>query len=424
MKVAKLLLFILVMIERSETMNSLVSEAIQQIVREYFLKNSVNFYVLYDSNEVEDLDKTIKLISEEKSFDLIQLNQTINVKKSAIAILNSLENLIKFEDQIKYLTNIFDILIYCKEMTKEQIFLPPYKDQYRTYMIKDDNGIGLYGAMLFTQQQCRNRQLVEINRFSATTRKWRTNKFFTNIIEDFFGCELVFGLNFGGPYAVAEDRKSFKVEGYLIDMIKAMSSNLNFTIGYSLLNESEFKKEEWDMGVGLYIKAVSNPSDEDILISPAILSSALVVVVPPGPSYTPLEKFLLPFDDATWIWILITFGVACIVVILVRMSKSQSIYEWIIGLDIRDPFLNIFGTLMGIGMMSLPRTNIARFLLMNFILFCLIMRTAYQGKYFEFLTSNPTKKPIMTFEELTQSNLTIYADCDCYQYSLREAGIL
>ena len=390
MKVAKLLLFIWVMIERSETMNSLVSEAIQQIVKEYFVKNSVNFYVLYDSNEVEDLDKTIKLISEEKSFDLFQLNQNINVKKTAIVMLNSLESLKKFEEQAEYIGNTNHVLIYCKELTKNGIYFPLHDNQFRTYLIKENDEIVLYSAEMFTAQQCRNRQLVEINRFSETTQKWTTNKFFCNMIEDFYGCELMFGLGSGGYYKVDKDRKSFKVEGYFIEMIKAMSSNLNFTIGYNLFDEEEFKKDEFDIEVDLFIKAASDPDNEGIISSPVVLSSALVVVVPPGASYTPLEKFLLPFDDVTWIMILITFGVACIVVILVRLSNSQSIYEWIIGSDVRDPFLNIFGTLMGIGMMSLPRTIIARVLLMNLILFCLIMRTAYQGKYFEFLTSNPT----------------------------------
>ena len=68
---------------------------------------------------------------------------------------------------------------------------------------------------------------------------------------------------------------------------------------------------------------------------------------------------------------------------------------------------------MGIGMKTLPRANVARFLLMNLILFCLVMKTGYQGKYFELLTTNPTKKPIQIIEEMVEKNFTIYGDCLC-----------
>ena len=219
----------------------------------------------------------------------------------------------------------------------------------------------------------------------------------------------MFGLEEGGPYTVARDRKSFEVEGYFIEMAKILSTKLNFKIKYNLWNEKEFNIHRDDYLLSL-LMLIHVHRVRDVLKYPVVVTSGFIFVVPPGMPYTPLEKFLLPFDDLTWILILLWFGVAFTVVILIRLTKSSSINEWIVGSNVRHPALNVFGVLMGSCMKVLPKTNVARFMLMNLILFCLIMRTAYQGKYFEFLTSNPTKKPMTTFEDIAASNFSIYHD--------------
>lgn len=56
--------------------------------------------------------------------------------------------------------------------------------------------------------------------------------------------------------------------------------------------------------------------------------------------------------------------------------------------------------------MKLPGRNFARFILMVFILFSLVMRTAYQGKQFEFLQKEMKKKNVQTIDELMLRNYT------------------
>ena len=220
-------------------------------------------------------------------------------------------------------------------------------------------------------------------------------------ITDFFKCTIIVLIRSG--YTVASDRKSYKLEGATNEIMKMLSSNLNFEIEYNLFDEEEFKQVYYDLRIDLFITY-------HVLDCAPVTSSSFVVVVPPGEPYTSYDKLLLPFDDLTWILLLIFFGIGFTVVILVRLSKSLSTNEWVIGSNVRNPALNIFATLMGISLKVLPKTNVARFLLMNWILFCLIFRTAYQGKYFEFMTSNPTKKPIKTFEELADKKIPIYSD--------------
>jgi hypothetical protein len=58
--------------------------------------------------------------------------------------------------------------------------------------------------------------------------------------------------------------------------------------------------------------------------------------------------------------------------------------------------------------MRLPSSNFGRMILMVFIIFCLIIRTAYQGVLFEMITTDMRKDSPNTMEELLESNYSIY----------------
>ena len=403
------MLFILVMIERSETISRLVSQAIQEIVKEYFVKNAVYLDVLVDYKNVKGLDETLRLLSEVMSINFHSYeSEKFYPHKNMIVLLNSLVALLSFEryNELIKMTSSHNVLIYCKGMTTADVesHFPKSAqsgNNFRSYLIEENNQIVLYGLMWFTPQMCGVQQLKKINRYSIVSQKWTTDVFFTSTITDFFGCTLTVQLKSG--YTVAPDRKSYKLEGVITEITKILSSDLNFRIEYNLADEEEFKKDRYHVYVDLYMII-------ERLDCAHVISSGFVVVVPPGEPYTSYEKLLLPFDDLTWILLLIFFGIGFAVVILIRLSKSPSLNEWVIGTYVRNPAFNIFSTLMGIGFKVLPKTNVARMLLMNWILFCLIFRTAYQGKYFEFLTTNPTKKPIKTFEELADKKFTIYSE--------------
>lgn len=59
-------------------------------------------------------------------------------------------------------------------------------------------------------------------------------------------------------------------------------------------------------------------------------------------------------------------------------------------------------------MIILPGRNFARYLLTLFILFCLVIRTAYQGKQFEFLQKEMRPADVATIEEMIERNFTFH----------------
>jgi hypothetical protein len=63
---------------------------------------------------------------------------------------------------------------------------------------------------------------------------------------------------------------------------------------------------------------------------------------------------------------------------------------------------------LGGGMMTLPNRNFARFILVMYIWFALIIRTGYQGVQFDMMLKEMRPKDIETIDELIANNYTIY----------------
>jgi hypothetical protein len=107
-------------------------------------------------------------------------------------------------------------------------------------------------------------------------------------------------------------------------------------------------------------------------------NSIIFMISPPEP-YSNYEKMILPFDDLTWYYLL---GVFCsaFVGIFILNQTPKFFRDLVYGKNVNMPSFNVIGTFFGIGQTKLPDNNFGRIILMAFILFCLIFRTAYQGK--------------------------------------------
>jgi len=62
----------------------------------------------------------------------------------------------------------------------------------------------------------------------------------------------------------------------------------------------------------------------------------------------------------------------------------------------------------GISEERLPKENFSRIIFTTFIFWCLVMRTAYQGKLFEFTTTAIKKPELKTLEDLQIRNYILY----------------
>ncbi|CRL04605.1 CLUMA_CG017673, isoform A [Clunio marinus] len=141
--------------------------------------------------------------------------------------------------------------------------------------------------------------------------------------------------------------------------------------------------------------------------SESYLTTARTFVIPSGRAFSALEKLLIPYNFFVWIAFLLCLGIAVIVIITAeqRQSKLRSL---IIGNEIKTPFMELLIVIFGSSSHVLPSKNFSRYLLMMFLLFCLVMRTIYQSGLFKFMQSDKRKQGASTINELMEQEYDFY----------------
>jgi len=81
---------------------------------------------------------------------------------------------------------------------------------------------------------------------------------------------------------------------------------------------------------------------------------------------------------------------------------------------------NIFRIFFGIGQVNVSKANFLRILLITYTFWCLVIRTAYQGKLFEFVTTAVRHPKIDTLQELRIKNFTVYLNDYYYTNPMTE----
>lgn len=183
------------------------------------------------------------------------------------------------------------------------------------------------------------------------------------------------------------------------DMISALAGSLNFSInftyigsvGYILPNGSaggppeSVLKNESDIVLGDWWLMLNRLKIFDATDS--YMSEKLVFVVKYGEELSSFEKLLYPLKITAWVSIL-SFLILVTIIIIVIKKQAILIQNFVFGVNVNSPYLNLVTGLLGQNLSRLPKRNFARFLLMNFLLFALVLRTVYQGKMFEIMKSN------------------------------------
>lgn len=130
------------------------------------------------------------------------------------------------------------------------------------------------------------------------------------------------------------------------------------------------------------------------------------MAVPPGEGYDSYEKLILPFDAATWFWLMFTFGFVFATIFIVRLNKT--VEHFVIGRFVSTPVLNVVRVFFGVSQIQTPGRNFARYVLMTIILFSLVIRTGYQGVMFELLQKEVRKPTVASIEEMIEQNFTFH----------------
>jgi hypothetical protein len=306
----------------------------------------------------------------------------------------------------------------------EEIFELFWKLQtFNVNVIHDskNNSVLVKTFMPFKIDNCYDTKSIQINEFKDGKFMNGNENFFPGKMRNLHNCSVRVALSTNSPPSVIltfHSNGSFESKGRDINVIETLSKTLNFATifqpieqGYLLENGSSsgIFKAILENKVAILIPGfwLKESRAKVFEFSTTFYIDEISFVIPQPQEFSSIEKLIYPFSLDSWITILFCFG-SGLIVIFFFSKTSLEIKSFVFGTGVRNPYMNILIGIVGNVQHVLPRRNFARFLLMNFLILALVLRTVYQGSYFELMKSNRKHKEIKTVAEIIEAKFDIY----------------
>ncbi|KAG5668781.1 hypothetical protein PVAND_016707 [Polypedilum vanderplanki] len=432
-----------------------LAKVMVDVIHEFYIVNNIKFdFIIYGkaTNHIKDvINEVTKDLANEIPINIKQIDIKIwnhILYQSAIVFTKSKKNLRTlhkksintdelnlslgnvFPKQFKFLTYVEEIENFDKADT--ELFFPsfsylrPDMRMFEIYITMDKISINLTANVLFSKNKCGKFHLKRLNSFNLKTQKWKKELKNFNHFDNFHGCLMSFLVevnifwyfdNYFSIFYEGNSLKKFalgniKFHGLTHEILEKLTKDLNIT-GHYTYHDRILK-----IGTGSKNFLANNAIASYFYSSEIVRSSTylhwsnpiytmeIYYLVTQNDLYTNYEKLLMPFDLITWILLtIVLFLTFCI--IFVSYLCPRKFQMLVFGEGIRNPSYNALGVIFGIGQLRLPHKFFNRVILLIFLWFCLIFRTCYQSKFFEFMTSDMRKPLPASIEDLKEMNYTI-----------------
>ena len=280
-------------------------------------------------------------------------------------------------------------------------------------LLEDDDHISMITMIPFNLQACNDVSPVVINKFSNGS--YMNSNFFPRKFSNLFNCTLKIAAAETNP-AIMKNPKDDSLGGSDIELISQLAKMMNFHNeihffplpgSWGSINANgtgtgaigQLVKGSLDMTIGNYFLTTTRM--QYMSNTRAYEFMPLVLIIPPGKPYTSFEKLFMPFQST--VWKLLLFVSACgIGVICVFNLYSVKAQNFVFGHGVRYHNFNMLLIYVGGSQHHLPQGNFARYLLMTFILFCLVQRSLYQGSLYHFFQSEHRAGEVEKIDEMLE----------------------
>ena len=260
-------------------------------------------------------------------------------------------------------------------------------------MNETDNSIELVTAYMFAPRACKRLQLKTINRFHLKTMEWENSIFYPNKYVNFYGCNLTIQNNSGQYIAVFS---------------KLMKNIYEDQLNAKLVPTKP--KTEWvfsECDLTRYDYVIMQKVYSECIVSDPVIFDSYTFAIAPGEPYTDLERMFMMFDNDLWIAVSATLAIALFATLMLSYV-SRKVRNFIVGRYVQNPTMNMISIFLTGGQNTTPGRNFARFLLILFVIWSLIIRTCHQSMLFELMQADLRRPTIKTIDELFKSDLTFY----------------
>lgn len=274
-----------------------------------------------------------------------------------------------------------------------------------------DSETNLVTFMPFSDEKCENPTTKVINHFDLTAKKWVNMNYFPNKFKDLHRCKIVHETTL--PSVIKSPNGEFR--GKEIDIINLFGKILNFSAEHRVLKSfGNISKNGSGSGVlkNLFERKVQLTSgslqlDRTVLFSESspFFSDPLLLVIPPASSFSSFEKLYKTFDGEVWAGIVLVFAVA--VVFNKAISRKFKLFK-----NFKESFfVTMVYVFLGGSLQKsqIPNRSFTQIILTSFMLYSLVIRTAYVGILFKFLRNDLKQNDFDNVDQLIDEGFTFYA---------------
>lgn len=291
--------------------------------------------------------------------------------------------------------------------------------------VNGGTAVSIFTIIPFSNSTCNNLLPVEINRFENGSFTEKNSDFFPKKFKNFHKCSLKAAVFQFAPAVMQYKSKngSTHLEGADVELLNGLSDLMNFEIDFVFLAApgswgvlyengtstgaiKRVMENSVDLTVGLY--SITYIRTRFMSSSESYHTLPMVLIIPPGAPFTKFEKLFQPFEATVWLCLIITFSLAILIIAVVQFQPKQVIKDYVIGRGVSRPYLNIIEIFFGGCAHGNPTINFTRVLLMIFILFCLVIRSLYQGSLFTFMQMDNRAKEVQSIDEMMAKGFDFY----------------
>jgi Ligated ion channel L-glutamate- and glycine-binding site len=410
------------------------------MVKEIVIKSLTGKYCVFDvfQHSVKEFcsDDLLESILKNCENVLVQLeDQTFvkrthdRVKKNSIFLLNDIESFRSFNENINrdvfsFSGNYLFVLVRVTMDDIEEIFATLWKKNIHnvTLVYEEKETVKVFTFMPFEGLKCGDTTPKLIGEFHNGTFQFHKSieSVFPEKFKNLQDCPINVA-TFEDPLSVIKTNNldgTYSLSGFDMDLIDELSKILNFkknivfTVGKSpyghvypngsvdgALGEVFHGKAE--IAAGCYQLHLRRREVLDASL--AYHSFPQVFVISSGRSMSNMEKLLQPFQTTVWIFVVTTLSTGVLVVLIVNW-KFKKAKRFVYGSKVHHPITNMLIVIFGGSQRRLPFQTFPRFLLMMFVIFCLVLRNAYQGAMFKFMQNDGNQREPETIDELIEED--------------------
>lgn len=290
-------------------------------------------------------------------------------------------------------------------------------------VFEDQSGdVEMQTFMPFHKGKCFDTSPVTFNKFKGGNFSGGLPGIFPPKLQNLHNCPVRVSTSSSSEpfvFAAFHENGSVHLSGRDIDLVTTLSEALNFKINFTYYGIEGYFYENGsakgtlqqlltgnaDLAVAdLWLKSNRLPYFSS---TESYIAEHLVFLISSGDEYRSFEKFILPLNGGTWFMVIACFVIAMVVIRVINL-RSRHCQTFVFGSGVRYPYLNVLIGFVGGNQKPVPRTNFARFLLMSFLLYSLVMRTVYQGSYYQLLRSSQHRTEPQTIDEMVDRGFTFY----------------